>query len=160
MQGQRLTIPYHTGKVLHPKIEKSVLKNMNIDVGEFKKLFWNVTKIPVLRRRHSNQFHPFVSTAQSIMINLIACTFHVNKTFCTNCWIRFYGAVYSLLSVCLYTVWNIFNPCILFYPLLYPHNVKNNLIPFNKKRVLQKSYGICAVQWTNRTKCVVRLETF
>ena len=37
-EGQRLTIPYHTGKVLHPKIVKSALKDMNIDIGEFKKL--------------------------------------------------------------------------------------------------------------------------
>lgn len=37
-EGQRLTIPYHTGKVLHPKMVKSVLKDMNIDVEKFKKL--------------------------------------------------------------------------------------------------------------------------
>ncbi|MCL7411152.1 MAG: type II toxin-antitoxin system HicA family toxin [Methanosarcinaceae archaeon] len=37
-KGQRLTIPYHTGKILHPKIVRSALKDMNIDIEEFKKL--------------------------------------------------------------------------------------------------------------------------
>jgi len=37
-EGQKLTIPYHTGKVLHPKIVKSVLKDIDIDLEEFKKL--------------------------------------------------------------------------------------------------------------------------
>ena len=36
--GIRLTIPYHSGKTLHPKIVKSVLNDTGISVDEFKKL--------------------------------------------------------------------------------------------------------------------------
>ena len=36
--GIRLTIPFHSGKTLHPKIVKSVLNDTDISVDEFKKL--------------------------------------------------------------------------------------------------------------------------
>lgn len=36
--GIRLTIPYHSGKTLHPKIVASVLDDTDISVDEFKKL--------------------------------------------------------------------------------------------------------------------------
>ncbi|MEA3476259.1 MAG: type II toxin-antitoxin system HicA family toxin [Candidatus Cloacimonadota bacterium] len=34
----RVTIPYHSGKILHPKVLKSILKDANIGIEEFKKL--------------------------------------------------------------------------------------------------------------------------
>ncbi len=36
--GIRLTIPYHSGKILHPKIVASVLDDTEISADEFKKL--------------------------------------------------------------------------------------------------------------------------
>lgn len=36
--GKRVTIPYHSGKILHPKVLKSILKDANIDFNELKKL--------------------------------------------------------------------------------------------------------------------------
>ena len=37
-EGIRLTIPYHSGKILHPKIVASILDDTDISVDEFKKL--------------------------------------------------------------------------------------------------------------------------
>ncbi len=37
--GTRLTIPYHKGKILHPKLVKALLRDMNIAEDELRKLF-------------------------------------------------------------------------------------------------------------------------
>lgn len=36
--GKRITIPYHAGKILHPKIVKSIIKDSEINTDEFKKM--------------------------------------------------------------------------------------------------------------------------
>ncbi|MFA5779137.1 MAG: type II toxin-antitoxin system HicA family toxin [Elusimicrobiota bacterium] len=36
-EGRRLTIPYHSGKILHPKILKSIIVDCNLTVEEFLK---------------------------------------------------------------------------------------------------------------------------
>lgn len=36
--GTRITIPYHTGKTLHPKVLKQILKDVDISIEEFNKL--------------------------------------------------------------------------------------------------------------------------
>jgi predicted RNA binding protein YcfA (HicA-like mRNA interferase family) len=38
LQGKRVTIPYHKGKVLHPKVLRSILKDAELSPGEFLKL--------------------------------------------------------------------------------------------------------------------------
>ena len=38
IKGVRLTIPYHKGKVLHPKIIKSIIKDAEIDFDILKDL--------------------------------------------------------------------------------------------------------------------------
>ena len=35
-EGKRVTIAYHSGKILHPKIVKSILVDAGISVNEFK----------------------------------------------------------------------------------------------------------------------------
>ncbi len=37
-EGKRVTIAYHSGKILHPKIIKSILVDLGISVDEFKKI--------------------------------------------------------------------------------------------------------------------------
>ena len=37
-EGKRVTIAYHSGKILHPKIIKSILVDVGISVDEFKKM--------------------------------------------------------------------------------------------------------------------------
>jgi predicted RNA binding protein YcfA (HicA-like mRNA interferase family) len=37
-EGKRVTIAYHSGKILHPKIVKSILVDAGISVDEFKKM--------------------------------------------------------------------------------------------------------------------------
>lgn len=37
-EGKRVTIPYHTGKILHPKVLKSILKDADLSVEQLKKL--------------------------------------------------------------------------------------------------------------------------
>lgn len=37
--GKRVTIPFHAGKVLHPKIIKSILKDADVSVEKLKELF-------------------------------------------------------------------------------------------------------------------------
>jgi predicted RNA binding protein YcfA (HicA-like mRNA interferase family) len=34
-EGTRITIPYHSGKILHPKILKSILKDADLTADEF-----------------------------------------------------------------------------------------------------------------------------
>ena len=36
--GQRVTVPFHAGKILHPKILKSIMKDMDITVERLKEL--------------------------------------------------------------------------------------------------------------------------
>ncbi len=36
--GKRTTIPSHAGKILHPKVLKSILKDTELTTNEFKKL--------------------------------------------------------------------------------------------------------------------------
>lgn len=33
--GKRVTVPYHSGKVLHPKILKSILRDADLSLEEF-----------------------------------------------------------------------------------------------------------------------------
>jgi predicted RNA binding protein YcfA (HicA-like mRNA interferase family) len=37
-EGKRATIAYHSGKILHPKIIKSILVDVGMSVDEFKKI--------------------------------------------------------------------------------------------------------------------------
>ena len=37
-EGVRITIPFHSGKIIHPKILKSILKDCEITIEEFKEL--------------------------------------------------------------------------------------------------------------------------
>ncbi|MGR3301581.1 MAG: type II toxin-antitoxin system HicA family toxin [Candidatus Scalindua sp.] len=37
-EGKRATVPYHSGKILHPKTLKSILRDANLTIEEFKKL--------------------------------------------------------------------------------------------------------------------------
>ena len=36
--GKRITVPYHKGKILHPKVLVSILKDANLSREEFKNL--------------------------------------------------------------------------------------------------------------------------
>lgn len=36
--GKRVTIPYHSGKVLHPKVLKSILSDADLTIEKFKEL--------------------------------------------------------------------------------------------------------------------------
>lgn len=33
--GVRITVPYHSGKILHPKVIKSILKDADLTIKEF-----------------------------------------------------------------------------------------------------------------------------
>ncbi len=37
-EGKRVTIPYHPGKVLHPKVLKSILGDADLTIEKFKEL--------------------------------------------------------------------------------------------------------------------------
>ena len=37
-EGRRVTVPYHSGKELHPKILKSILRDADLTVSEFQEL--------------------------------------------------------------------------------------------------------------------------
>ena len=37
-EGVRTTVPYHSGKILHPKLLKQILKDADLSVEEFKRL--------------------------------------------------------------------------------------------------------------------------
>jgi predicted RNA binding protein YcfA (HicA-like mRNA interferase family) len=37
-EGVRVTVPYHSGKTLHPKILKNILRDADLTVEKFKKL--------------------------------------------------------------------------------------------------------------------------
>ena len=36
-EGTRVTVPFHSGKILHPKLLKSILRDIELSVDEFKK---------------------------------------------------------------------------------------------------------------------------
>jgi predicted RNA binding protein YcfA (HicA-like mRNA interferase family) len=36
--GRRVTVPFHSGKTLHPKVLKSILKDADLTLDEFKEL--------------------------------------------------------------------------------------------------------------------------
>ncbi|MEN4017775.1 MAG: type II toxin-antitoxin system HicA family toxin [Methanobacterium sp.] len=37
-EGVRITVPYHSGKTLHPKLLKNILKDADLTVDQFKEL--------------------------------------------------------------------------------------------------------------------------
>lgn len=37
-EGKRVTVPYHSGKILHPKVLASILRDADLTVEEFKEL--------------------------------------------------------------------------------------------------------------------------
>ena len=37
-EGKRATVPYHSGKILHPKVLTSILRDADLTVEKFKKL--------------------------------------------------------------------------------------------------------------------------
>jgi len=37
-EGKRVTVPYHIGKILHPKVLKSILRDADLTVEKFKEL--------------------------------------------------------------------------------------------------------------------------
>lgn len=37
-EGRRVTVPYHAGKILHPKVLKSILRDADLTIEQFEKL--------------------------------------------------------------------------------------------------------------------------
>jgi len=37
-EGKRITVPFHAGKILHPKVLKSIMKDMNISEYRLKEM--------------------------------------------------------------------------------------------------------------------------
>jgi predicted RNA binding protein YcfA (HicA-like mRNA interferase family) len=37
-EGRRVTIPYHAGKILHPKVLKSILRDADLTIEQFEEL--------------------------------------------------------------------------------------------------------------------------
>ena len=37
-EGKRVTVPFHAGKILHPKVLKSIIKDANINEGQLKEM--------------------------------------------------------------------------------------------------------------------------
>ena len=37
-EGKRVTVPYHSGRILHPKVLKSILRDVELTVKELKDL--------------------------------------------------------------------------------------------------------------------------
>jgi predicted RNA binding protein YcfA (HicA-like mRNA interferase family) len=37
-EGVRITVPYHTGKTIHPKILKNILRDSDLTIEEFREL--------------------------------------------------------------------------------------------------------------------------
>ena len=35
-EGKRVTVPFHSGKILHPKVLKSILNDAGLDLDQFK----------------------------------------------------------------------------------------------------------------------------
>ncbi len=38
IEGKRVTVPYHAGKILHPKLLKSILRDAGLTLEEFKNI--------------------------------------------------------------------------------------------------------------------------
>jgi predicted RNA binding protein YcfA (HicA-like mRNA interferase family) len=38
LEGRRVTVPFHSGKTLHPKVLKNILKDADLTLDEFKEL--------------------------------------------------------------------------------------------------------------------------
>ncbi len=38
VEGVRITVPYHSGKILHPKILRNILNDVDLTISEFKDL--------------------------------------------------------------------------------------------------------------------------
>lgn len=38
VQGRRATVPYHSGKILHPRVLKSILRDADLTLERFKEL--------------------------------------------------------------------------------------------------------------------------
>ena len=38
LEGKRVTVPYHAGKILHPKVLKSILKDGGFTIQKFRQL--------------------------------------------------------------------------------------------------------------------------
>ncbi|NKQ38479.1 MAG: type II toxin-antitoxin system HicA family toxin [Methanosarcinales archaeon] len=36
--GKRITVPYHSGKILHPKVLKNIIRDADLTVEQFRKL--------------------------------------------------------------------------------------------------------------------------
>ena len=37
-EGRRVTVPYHAGKILHPKVLKSILRDADLTMEQFEKM--------------------------------------------------------------------------------------------------------------------------
>jgi predicted RNA binding protein YcfA (HicA-like mRNA interferase family) len=37
-EGKRVTVPYHSGKILHSKVLKNILEDADLTISEFKRL--------------------------------------------------------------------------------------------------------------------------
>ena len=37
-EGRRVTVPFHSGKILHPKVLRSILRDIDLTVERFKEL--------------------------------------------------------------------------------------------------------------------------
>lgn len=37
-EGKRVTVPYHSGKILHPKVLRNILTDANLTIEEFQEL--------------------------------------------------------------------------------------------------------------------------
>ncbi len=50
-EGKRVTLSYHSKKMLHPKLLRTILSDVRISVEEFKKLLWSISSklIPFLK---------------------------------------------------------------------------------------------------------------
>jgi len=38
VEGKRVTVPYHAGRILHPKVLKSILRDADLTTEKFKEL--------------------------------------------------------------------------------------------------------------------------
>jgi predicted RNA binding protein YcfA (HicA-like mRNA interferase family) len=36
LEGTRITVPFHSGKILHPKLLKSILEDADLSVGDLR----------------------------------------------------------------------------------------------------------------------------
>lgn len=38
MEGKRVTVPHHSGKILHPKVLRNILRDSDLTIQQFKEL--------------------------------------------------------------------------------------------------------------------------